>query len=51
MAIYRRRLKMPLKVIKMPLKTFLGVFKNAGYKLDSKGPLRHFFKTPSNINI
>jgi hypothetical protein len=51
MAVYRRRLKMPLKVIKMPSKTFLGIFENAIYKLDSKGLLRHFFKTPLNINI
>jgi hypothetical protein len=51
MALYTRRLKMPLKVIKMPSKTFLGVLKNAIYKLDSKGLLRHFFKTPFNINI
>jgi hypothetical protein len=51
MAVYRRRLKMPLKVIKMPSKTFLGILQNAIYKLDSKGLLRHFFKMPSNINI
>ena len=51
MAVYRRRLKMPLKVIKMPSKTFLGMLKNACYKLDLKSLLRHFFKTPSNINI
>jgi hypothetical protein len=51
MAVYRRHLKMPLKVIKMPSKTFLGILGNAGYKLDSKGLLRHFLKMPSNINI
>jgi hypothetical protein len=50
-AVYRRRLKIPLKIIKLPSKTFLGILKNACYKLDSKGHLRHFFKMPSNINI
>jgi len=42
---------MPSKVVKMPSKTFLGIIENAGYKLDSKGLLRHFFKMPSNVNI
>jgi hypothetical protein len=51
MAVYRRRFKMPLKGIKMLSKTFLGILKNACYKLDLKSLLRHFFKTPSNINI
>jgi hypothetical protein len=51
MAVYRRRLKMPLKVIKMPSKTFLGMLKNVCYKLDLKSLLKHFFKAPSNINI
>jgi hypothetical protein len=33
MAVRRRRLKMTLKIIKMPSKTFLGVLENAIYKL------------------
>jgi hypothetical protein len=44
MTFYTRHLKMPLKVFRMSSKTFLGIFKNAGYKLDSKGLLRHFLK-------
>jgi hypothetical protein len=51
MVVYRRHLKMPSKVIKMPSKTFLGILENACYKLDSKGLLRHFFKMPFNTNI
>jgi len=51
MAVCTRHLKMPLKVAKMPSKTFLGIHENVCYKLDSKGLLRHFFKTPFNINI
>jgi len=42
MALCTRRLKMPLKVFKMPSKTFLGIFENAFYKLDSKDLLGIF---------
>jgi hypothetical protein len=43
MVVYRRHLKMPSKIIKMPSKTFLDVLENACYKLDSKG-LEAFFQ-------
>ena len=42
---------MPLKVIKMPSKTFLGILENACYKLDSRGLLRHFFSKRLSISI
>jgi len=44
MAVCTRHLKMPLKVAKMPSKTFLGIHENVSYKLDSKGFFEAFFQ-------